>query len=160
MEKFRSSDANALSELLAISDTLKTDTNELSLRESIKLLATRQYRRPFLILNFLFILVTRFTFIMQSVLLFNKILDAPKSWPTVNFINVMRANFFVRKLFRQLFSSYMYIEKAATTTFVWKIHANNIDEIDTCSQFHHHFKSSFCADILLPKNYKAKLLLE
>ncbi len=79
MEKFRSSDANALSELLAISDTLKTDTNELSLRESIKLLATRQYRRPFLILNFLFILVTRFTFIMQSVLLFNTILDAPKS---------------------------------------------------------------------------------
>lgn len=57
MEKFRSSDANALSELLAISDTLKTDTNELSLRESIKLLATRQYRRPFLILNFLFILM-------------------------------------------------------------------------------------------------------
>lgn len=57
MEKFRASDANALSELLAISETLKGDTNEFSLRETIKLLASRQYRRPFLILNFLFILM-------------------------------------------------------------------------------------------------------
>jgi len=29
--------------------------------------------------------------------------------------------FFVRTLFRQLFSSYMYVEKAAKTTFVQKI---------------------------------------
>ncbi len=28
------------------------------------------------------------------------------------------------------------------------------------SQFHQHFLSSFCADILVPKNYKAKLDLE
>jgi len=27
----------------------------------------------------------------------------------------------------------------------------NVNEIDTCSQFHQHFKSSFCTDILLPK---------
>jgi len=26
----------------------------------------------------------------------------------------------------------------------------------TYSQFHQHFTSSFCTDILLPKNYKAK----
>ena len=57
MEKFRAAEANALSELLAISDTLRTDTNELGWRDSIRLLAQRQYRRPFLILNFLFVLV-------------------------------------------------------------------------------------------------------
>jgi len=30
-------------------------------------------------------------------------------------------------------------------------------EIDPCSQFHQHFTSSFFADILSTKNYKAKL---
>jgi len=33
----------------------------------------------------------------------------------------------------------------------------NIDEIDTSSQFHQHFMSSFSANIFAPKNYKAKL---
>jgi len=27
----------------------------------------------------------------------------------------------------------------------------------SCNQFHHRFTSNFCADILLSKNYKAKL---
>ena len=40
-------------------------------------------------------------------------------------------NFFVRKSFWKLFSSYMYVEKAAEMTFVQKICVNNIDEIDT-----------------------------
>jgi hypothetical protein len=31
----------------------------------------------------------------------------------------------------QLFSSYMYIEKAAESTFVQKICTQNVDEIDT-----------------------------
>jgi hypothetical protein len=66
MEKFRSCDTNAFSELLAISETLKTDSNELSWKESIKLLVTRQYRRPFLILNFLFILVSLKTLLAQK----------------------------------------------------------------------------------------------
>jgi len=57
MEKFRSAEANALSELLAISETLRTDCNELGWRESIRLLTQRQHRRPFLILNFLFVLM-------------------------------------------------------------------------------------------------------
>jgi len=39
----------------------------------------------------------------------------------VNFINILRANFFVWTLFWQLFSSYMCIEKAARMTFVWKM---------------------------------------
>jgi len=33
----------------------------------------------------------------------------------------------------------------------------NVDEIDHCCQYHQHFMSSFGADILLPKNYRAKL---
>ncbi len=39
---------------------------------------------------------------------------------------------FVRALFRQLFSSYMCVEKAAKTMFVRKICTWNVDEIDTC----------------------------
>ncbi len=39
-------------------------------------------------------------------------------WPSFNFINVKRARFFVRICF----SSYMYVEKAAETTFVRKRH--------------------------------------
>jgi len=38
-------------------------------------------------------------------------------------------NFFVRKSFWQLLSSYMYIVKAAETTFVRKICMFNVDEI-------------------------------
>jgi len=32
-----------------------------------------------------------------------------------------------------------------------------VEEIDTCSQFHQHFSSSFCDTILVPKDYKVKL---
>jgi hypothetical protein len=38
--------------------------------------------------------------------------------------------FFVQRLFRQLFSSYMYVEKAAEMTFVQKICTQNVVEID------------------------------
>jgi len=38
--------------------------------------------------------------------------------------------FFIRTLFQQLFSSYVYIVKAARTTFVQKICTFNVDEID------------------------------
>jgi len=38
--------------------------------------------------------------------------------------------FFIRKLFWQLFSSYVYVVKAAETTFVQKICTFNVDEID------------------------------
>ncbi len=41
--------------------------------------------------------------------------------------------FFVQMLFQQLFSSYMYVVKAAKTTFVRKICVYNVDEIDTCT---------------------------
>jgi hypothetical protein len=37
--------------------------------------------------------------------------------------------FSVRTLFWQLFSSYTYVEKAAKTKFIQKIHTKNADEI-------------------------------
>ncbi len=41
--------------------------------------------------------------------------------PVINFTNILHTNFFVQTLFWQLFCSYMYVEKAAETTFVQKI---------------------------------------
>jgi len=58
IEKFRESGANTLAELLAVSDSLKTNVKELSWKEAIVRLTQRQYRRPFLILNFLFFLMS------------------------------------------------------------------------------------------------------
>lgn len=58
MENFRSKSSNCLGELLAISDSLQTTADEFTLKESLANLTRRQYRRPFLILNFLFILMT------------------------------------------------------------------------------------------------------
>ena len=49
--------------------------------------------------------------------------------PRVNFINVKRANFSYEHLFDSFFSSYMYIVKAAKTTFIQKICTFNFDEI-------------------------------
>jgi len=56
--------------------------------------------------------------------------------------------FFVWMLFWQLFSSYMYVVKAAKTTFVQKIRAFNVDEIDYKCQFHQHLIRSFCTSWL------------
>jgi len=47
--------------------------------------------------------------------------------------------------------------KDSFVIFGTKISAQNVNEIDTCSQFHQHFMSSFFAHILAPKNYKAKM---
>ncbi len=41
--------------------------------------------------------------------------------------------------FWQLFSSYMYVVKAAETTFVQKIHTFNVDKIDYRAQFYKTF---------------------
>jgi len=49
------------------------------------------------------------------------------------------------------------VEKNCTNALVQKSFLKNVGEIDTCSQFHQHFMSSFCADIFVPKNYKAKM---
>ncbi len=49
--------------------------------------------------------------------------------------------FFKRKSFWQLFSIYMYIVKAAKTTFVQKIGAYNVDEMDGRQYFRHVLKT-------------------
>jgi len=60
IEKFRKQGSNALAELLAIADSLRSVglTDEYSLKEAVQHLTRRQYRRPFLTLNFLFLLMT------------------------------------------------------------------------------------------------------
>jgi len=54
-----------------------------------------------------------------------------------------KREFFVRTLFRQLFSGYMYVVKAAKTTFVWKTCVYTTDEIGCRNQFHQHFTHNF-----------------
>jgi len=67
----------------------------------------------------------------------NKTTDNKNNWPLclplVNFINVKRAKFLYERHFGSFFSSYMYVVKAAETTFVQKIRTCNVDEIDTLS---------------------------
>lgn len=58
VEKFREQGSNALAELLAISDSLRSSVTQLGWRETLGRLTQRQFRRPFLTLNFLFVLVT------------------------------------------------------------------------------------------------------
>ena len=60
IEKFREQGANSLAELWAVSDGLRSSITELSFKEAVLRLTQRQYRRPFLTLNFLFVL-TAFT---------------------------------------------------------------------------------------------------
>ena len=75
MEHFRSKDSNSLAELLAISDSLQTTADEFSFKEALYNLTRRQYRRPFLILNFLFVLMTfsgNFAITFYAVDIFHK----------------------------------------------------------------------------------------
>jgi len=70
MEKFRSSEANGLSELLAIADVLKRNDKSSSMtssttttttgdlvREALRSIAQRKNRRPFLVINALFLMM-------------------------------------------------------------------------------------------------------
>jgi len=57
IEKFREAGSNSLAELWAVSDSLRSSITELNFKEALQRLTQRQYRRPFLTLNFLFILM-------------------------------------------------------------------------------------------------------
>jgi len=57
IEKFREQGSNSLAELWAVSDSLRSSITELNFKEALQTLTQRQYRRPFLTLNFLFILM-------------------------------------------------------------------------------------------------------
>jgi len=58
-----------------------------------------------------------------------KLLCYSRLLPSIS--SMFNSHLFVQTSFRQLFSSYVYVEKAAKTTFVQKRCAFNIDEIDT-----------------------------
>ncbi len=54
-----------------------------------------------------------------------------KLTPAVNFINILHTNFSYKYDISAAFPNYMYVEKAAEMTFLWKMRAYNVDEIDT-----------------------------
>ncbi len=58
MERFRAPNSNYLNELLAIIDFHRDSDLGNSWKDGLEKMMTRQYRRPFLILNFLFVLMT------------------------------------------------------------------------------------------------------
>jgi len=58
MERFRSADSNSLNELLAIIDFHRETDLTVSWRDGLERMMMRQYRRPFLLLNMLFVLMT------------------------------------------------------------------------------------------------------
>jgi facilitated trehalose transporter len=58
MERFRAPQSNYLNELLAIIDFHRDTDLENSWKDGLEKIMMRQYRRPFLILNFLFVLMT------------------------------------------------------------------------------------------------------
>jgi len=101
-------------------------------------------------------------------------------------LSTVNVRIFRTKVISAAFSTVHVTRKDAETTFVRKTRTQNVDEIDTWSQFHQHFmraffigkpieqlfsnyvrlcnflvqnywQKSFCPDILAPKNYKAKL---
>jgi hypothetical protein len=63
--------------------------------------------------------------------------------PGLNFINILCARVFRTNVVLADFSSYVYLEKAAETTFVQKMRAFYVDEIDGRSQFHQHLMRKF-----------------
>jgi len=67
----------------------------------------------------------------------------PERTPGVNFINVLHANFLYERRFGSL-------ESGFEQTFVRKMCAKNVDEIDSCSQFHQHL-------LLCPYSFAEKL---
>jgi len=51
--------------------------------------------------------------------------------PGVNFINIFTNEKIRTNVVSAAFTTYMQLEKAAETTFIWKICTFNVDEIDT-----------------------------
>ncbi|CAB4065361.1 unnamed protein product [Lepeophtheirus salmonis] len=60
IDRFRSVDNNSMAELICISDSLNLDVTEFTIKESISRFTRRQYRKPFILLNILILLMTFF----------------------------------------------------------------------------------------------------
>jgi hypothetical protein len=74
--------------------------------------------------------------------------------PGVNFINIFCAHFMYEILSPKPKRNKKSCQKV---TFVRRMRAFTIDEIDARCQFHQHFTQNFFDDILLPISHKAKL---
>ncbi len=68
-------------------------------------------------------------------------------WPYSQFHQHFTYKVFVRISFWQLFCSYMYVVKAAKTTFVRKNRMFNVDEIDTWKKKQEHWITSIYLQI-------------
>jgi hypothetical protein len=71
----------------------------------------------------------------------------------VNFTNILIAAYAPIFLRQKTTNLKCKNKKAASKAFVRKRHASNVGEIDQRSQFHHYFKTSFCANFHAPKKY-------
>jgi len=69
---------------------------------------------------------------LAVILIMNFVDDNFYDTTAVNFINIQRTNFSYEYDVLAAFPNYMYVEKAAETTFVQKRRVYNVDEIDTC----------------------------
>eukprot|EP00096_Caligus_rogercresseyi_P002053 TRINITY_DN137_c0_g1_i1.p1 TRINITY_DN137_c0_g1~~TRINITY_DN137_c0_g1_i1.p1 ORF type:complete len:572 (+),score=146.85 TRINITY_DN137_c0_g1_i1:311-2026(+) len=58
IDRFRPKENNSMAELLCISDSLNLNVTEFTIKESITRFTRRQYRKPFILLNILFLLMT------------------------------------------------------------------------------------------------------
>jgi len=75
----------------------------------------------------------------------------------VNLTNVKRTNISYKRRFGSFFLCTHEEQKLSKWHSYEKSSQKNVDEIDQSSQSHQHYTSSFCANILSPKNYNAKL---
>jgi len=79
----------------------------------------------------------------------------------VNFIKILRAVFTPIFLHQKITKPNCNQRKAVQNTLVQKTLRIKCDKIDTCcSQLHQYIMSSFCALIILSKNYKANTMCQ
>jgi len=103
-----------------------------------------------------------------TVVISNTFLVIIKYYFSLSFDQILKSDLWLWALFRRAYLSGLYVYLASSVVFpidLLHFHTflgtpNNgasFGHPNPCGQFHQHFTSSFCADILFPKNYKAKL---
>jgi len=78
----------------------------------------------------------------KDVQVYNEI-TAVTNTHSVNFINILCTNFPYKYDILAAFPSYIYVEKAAETTFVQKTREYNVDDIDTWTILYHSLLPNF-----------------
>jgi len=72
-----------------------------------------------------------------------------KMTPGVNFINILCTPFVPIFLCQKITQPKCNKRKAAQSTFLHKVSSKDVDENDTCSQFHQHYTHTFFVQIIL-----------